>query len=48
MLAGTSARYAPVLLPGREDRLGQLVRVTAGPLVDGRIRAADAEYVNTP
>jgi len=48
MLAGTSARYAPVLLPGREDLLGQLVRVTAGPLVDGRIRAADAEYVNTP
>ncbi|MFH1922523.1 MAG: tRNA (N(6)-L-threonylcarbamoyladenosine(37)-C(2))-methylthiotransferase MtaB [Planctomycetota bacterium] len=46
-LAGTSARYAPVELSGGEDRLGQLVRVTAGPVADGRIRAANWECVNT-
>jgi len=39
MLLGTSARYAPVELPGSEDCLGQLVCVTAGPVVDGRVRA---------
>jgi len=37
MLAGTSARYAPVELPGDEACLGQLVWVTAGPVVDGWI-----------
>jgi threonylcarbamoyladenosine tRNA methylthiotransferase MtaB len=41
MLAGTSTRYAPVELPGGEDLLGRLVRVTAGPVVDGRIRAIE-------
>jgi len=40
MLAGTSARYALVEMPGSEDHLGQLVQVTAGPVVDGRIQAA--------
>jgi threonylcarbamoyladenosine tRNA methylthiotransferase MtaB len=47
MLVGTSARYAPVELPGGEECLGQLVSVTAGPVVDGRIRAADCRCVNT-
>ena len=42
MLSGTSARYAPVELPGGEDDVGRLVGVTAGAVVDGRIRAADA------
>ena len=40
MLLGTSARYAPVELTGEEDRLGQLVRVTAGPVADGKIHQA--------
>jgi hypothetical protein len=39
MLAGTSARYVPVELPRDERCLGQLIRVTAGPVVDGRIEA---------
>ncbi len=46
MLAGTSARYAPVELPGSEACLGQLVRVTAGPVVDGRIRATICQLVD--
>jgi len=41
MLLGTSGRYTPVELPGGEDRIGQLVEVTAGGTGDGRIRAAD-------
>jgi len=41
-LLGTSARYVPVELPGAEDRIGQFVGVLAGPVVEGRIRAADA------
>ena len=40
-LAGTSGRYAPVELAGGTDRLGRLVHVTAGNLVEGRIRAAE-------
>ena len=47
MLAGTSARYVPVELPGDEDLLGQLVSVTAGPVHDGRIHAAGYECINT-
>lgn len=46
MLTGTSARYAPVELPGGEACLGQLVPVVAGPVVDGRIRAAGCQCVN--
>ena len=38
-LAGTSARYAHVQLPADEHALGQLVRVSAGPVVDGHIQA---------
>ncbi len=41
MLAGTSARYALVEVPGSEAHLGQLVQVTADAVVDGRIRAAE-------
>ena len=40
-LIGTSGRYAPVELAGGPDRLGQMVQVTAGPVVDGRIRGVD-------
>ena len=40
-LLGTSARYAPVELPGLTDQIGQLVPITAGPPVAGRIQAAD-------
>jgi threonylcarbamoyladenosine tRNA methylthiotransferase MtaB len=39
LLAGTSARYAPVELPGSDDALGQLVRVTAGPVVERKVTA---------
>ncbi len=39
MLAGTSARYVPVEFPGELNCLGTLVRVTAGTVADGRIRA---------
>ena len=41
VLLGTSARYAPVELPGTPDQIGQLVPLTAGSLVDGRIRVTD-------
>jgi len=47
ILVGTSARYAPVELPGGEECLGQLVSVTAGPTVDGRIHAVDCRCANT-
>jgi len=40
MLAGTSARYALVEVPGSDAHLGQLVQVTAVAVVDGRLRAA--------
>jgi len=39
LLLGTSARYAPVELPGSEDLIGQIVTVTAGKVAAGRIRA---------
>ncbi len=39
VLSGTSARYAPVELPGSADMIGRLVAVTAGVVVDGCIRA---------
>jgi threonylcarbamoyladenosine tRNA methylthiotransferase MtaB len=39
-LIGTSCRYAPVELTGDERLCGQLVHVTAGKVVEGRIRAA--------
>jgi len=42
-LLGTSARYAPVELPGTLDQIGRLVSVTAGPLVAGRIQAASRQ-----
>jgi len=42
LLLGTSGRYAPVELPGGKELLGRLVRVTAGAMVEGRIRATDA------
>jgi threonylcarbamoyladenosine tRNA methylthiotransferase MtaB len=45
MLAGTSARYAPVELSGSEACLGRLVHATAGPVVKGRIRAAVGQLV---
>ena len=38
-LLGTSARYAPVELPGLEDRIGRLVGVRAGKVAEGRILA---------
>ena len=41
VLLGTSARYAPVELPGVPNQIGQLVPLTAGSLVDGRIRVTD-------
>jgi threonylcarbamoyladenosine tRNA methylthiotransferase MtaB len=41
LLAGTSARYAPVELPCGEDRIGRLVCVTAGAVLNGRILAED-------
>lgn len=37
-LVGTACRYAPVSLPGDADQVGRLVRVTAGPVVDGMIQ----------
>ncbi len=40
MLSGTSARYAPVELPGSVELIGRLVTVVAGVVVGGRIRAA--------
>ena len=46
MLAGTSARYAPVELPGSEACVGQLVHATAGSVVDGRIRATPRQLVD--
>ncbi len=41
VLQGTSARYAPVELPGTPDQIGQLVLLEAGSLAEGRIRMAD-------
>lgn len=41
-LLGTSARYTPVELTGDRELIGRLVPVTAGPVVEGRIRAAEA------
>ena len=41
MAVGTSERYVPVELPCGEGQMGRLVRITAGPVVDGRIRAAE-------
>jgi threonylcarbamoyladenosine tRNA methylthiotransferase MtaB len=38
-LVGTACRYVPVELPGGPERLGRLVRVTAGSAAGGRIRA---------
>jgi hypothetical protein len=46
MLAGTSARYAPVEFAGSEACLGQLVHATAGAVVDGRIRATACQLVD--
>jgi threonylcarbamoyladenosine tRNA methylthiotransferase MtaB len=46
MLGGTSARYAPVELPGSDTCVGQLVRVTAGQVVDGRVRATPCQLVD--
>lgn len=37
-LMGTSDRYTPVELVGREADLGRLIRVVAGRVVDGRIQ----------
>ncbi len=37
-VVGTACRYAPVCLPGDAAQVGQLVRVTAGPVVDGTIQ----------
>ena len=42
LLLGTSGRYAPVELTGDKESIGRLVAVTAGPVVEGRIRAAGA------
>lgn len=39
VLLGTSGRYTPVELRGGDELIGRLVPVTAGPVVDGRIRA---------
>ena len=39
LLLGTSARYATVELPGPEDLIGRLVKVTAGKVADGRVLA---------
>ncbi len=38
-LLGTSARYAPVELPGLTDQIGHLIPITAGPPIAGRIQA---------
>ncbi|MBN2473075.1 MAG: tRNA (N(6)-L-threonylcarbamoyladenosine(37)-C(2))-methylthiotransferase MtaB [Pirellulales bacterium] len=38
-LLGTSERYAPVVLAGGKELLGQLVSTTAGPVLGGRIQA---------
>jgi threonylcarbamoyladenosine tRNA methylthiotransferase MtaB len=43
---GTSARYVPVELRRGEPCLGKLIRVTAGPVVDGHIEALGC--VTTP
>lgn len=40
LLLGTSGRYAPVELAGNRRLIGRLVSVTAGAVVEGRIRAA--------
>ena len=37
---GTSCRYAPVLMPEASERLGQIVEITAGETIDGRIHSA--------
>ncbi len=42
LLLGTSGRYTPVELTGDQESIGRLVAVTAGPVVQGRIRAAGA------
>jgi threonylcarbamoyladenosine tRNA methylthiotransferase MtaB len=42
LLLGTSARYTPVELTGGRESIGRLVAVTAGPVVEGRIRAAES------
>jgi len=39
-LLGTSDRYAPVQFPGGHDLIGRLVRIIAGEVAEGRIRAA--------
>jgi threonylcarbamoyladenosine tRNA methylthiotransferase MtaB len=40
MLSGTSDRYAPVEVAGDREMIGRFARVIAGPVVEGRIRAA--------
>ncbi len=47
-LLGTSARYTPVELTGGRELIGRLVPVTAGPVVEGRIRAAEAPPACSP
>jgi threonylcarbamoyladenosine tRNA methylthiotransferase MtaB len=46
-VVGTSERYAPVELPGGSGLIGKLVRVVAGPVAQGRIRAAAAPSLNS-
>jgi len=41
LLLGTSGRYTPVELTGGPELIGRLVPVTAGPVVEGRIRAVE-------
>jgi threonylcarbamoyladenosine tRNA methylthiotransferase MtaB len=45
LLLGTSDRYTPVELAGDRELIGRLVTVTAGPVVAGRIRAAEASPI---
>ncbi|HEV3136265.1 MAG TPA: tRNA (N(6)-L-threonylcarbamoyladenosine(37)-C(2))-methylthiotransferase MtaB [Pirellulales bacterium] len=37
-VVGTACRHAPVELPGGEDSIGRLLRVTAGEVANGRIQ----------
>jgi len=46
LLLGTSDRYTPVELAGDRELIGRLVTVTAGPVVAGRIRAAEAPHIH--
>ena len=39
VLLGTSARYAPVELPGTQDQIGHLVEITAREVAQGRLLA---------